>query len=463
MGLVVPLVAVQAVVILVLNLAGRLSAETALGAFAVLAVASAALAWPVARNVEMLGRWSGRSAGQGVAAPPRLQPGPLSASLRLTLDCVHRALAERDRRIGGQARETEHLLDALPDPLVLLSRESQVVFLNSAARLLFGDVAAGQHLSRVLRDPGFDSAVERVLEGGAAATGIEIVVTRDRLDRFYAVDVVPLAGTAGERAALLAICHDMTGARRTEQMRVDFVANASHEIRSPLATLIGCIETLLGPARDDAGDREMFLAMMDEQGKRMARLVEDLLSLSRIELREHTQPAGEVSVPPLLRRLRSSLKFDADERSMTIECAVPETLSPVRGDEGEVEQALYNLLSNAIKYARAGTAVTLTAGEEERTPDHLLAARGPLVWVAVADTGDGIESHHLPRLTERFYRVDTARSRELGGTGLGLAIVKHILSRHRGELHVESTPGTGSVFTVWLPAAAHPQDGGAVT
>lgn len=452
MGLILPLVLAEAGVFLVLTITGWLAAEAALAGFAALAVASAAVAWPLVRNIEMMETWIGRSGDDPVADPPRMGSGPLGSRLQSVLRSAHRSLSERDERIAKLLRETELLLDTLPDPLVLLSRESQVVYLNSAARRLFGDVPAGQHLSRVLRDPGFDDAIERTLSG-AGTTSAEIVVTRDRVDRFYSVDIAPLPVGANDRSALMAICHDVTQARRTEQMRVDFVANASHEIRSPLTTLIGCIETLLGPARDDTVSREMFLGMMDEQGKRMAHLVEDLLSLSRIELKEHTQPTGEVAILPLLRRLRSSLKFDADKRSMTIELDIPEPLRPVQGDEGEVEQALYNLMSNAIKYGREATAVTLTAGEAEHPPDHLLVARGRLVWIAVADRGDGIAPHHLPRLTERFYRIDTARSRELGGTGLGLAIVKHILNRHRGELHVESTLAGGTVFTVWLPAA----------
>ena len=453
MGLILPLVLAEAGVFLVLTLTGWLAAGAAVAGFAALAAASAAVAWPFVRNIKTLERWSGRSGDDPVADPPRMRSGPLRPLLQSVLRSTHRSLSKRDEHIAKLVRETEHLLDTLPDPLVLLSRECQIVHLNSAARRLFGDVPAGQHLSRVLRDPGFDNAIERVLSGGGT-TSIEIVVTRDRVDRFYSVDIAPLPAGANGRSALMAICHDVTQARRTEQMRVDFVANASHEIRSPLTTLIGCIETLLGPARDDTASREMFLKMMDEQGRRMARLVEDLLSLSRIELKEHTQPTGEVAIVPLLRRLQSSLRFDADERSMTIELDIPEPLRPVQGDEGEVEQALYNLMSNAIKYGARGTAVTLTAGETEHSPEHLQVARGRLVWVAVADRGDGIAPHHLPRLTERFYRIDTARSRELGGTGLGLAIVKHILNRHRGELHVESTPARGSVFTVWLPAAS---------
>ena len=192
--------------------------------------------------------------------------------------------------------------------------------------------------------------------------------------------------------------------------------------------------------------------MMDDQGRRMARLVDDLLSLSRIELKEHTQPTGKVDLAAMLERLRVSLRFDVAEKEMTIALDVASGLALARGDEGELEQALYNLVSNAIRYGRRGTTVSVCAGVSESPPDHLRLSSGPLLWVAVSDDGEGIEPHHLPRLTERFYRVDAARSRALSGTGLGLAIVKHVLNRHRGELHIESRVGEGSTFTIWLPA-----------
>lgn len=447
MSPILPLVLIEAAVFLVLVLGGWLAAIPAVVAWAILVVASAVLALPHVRNVVTPERWTGTDR---IANRARLLPESPDSLLKPAVHASHQSLARKDTRITQLVRETEHLLDAFPDPLLVLSQESLVVHANAAARRLLGEIPPGQRVSRILRDPGLDEAIKRVLLDGRA-TGTEIVVTRDHIDRSLVVNLAPLAAGATGHSGLVAICHDVTEDRRAEQMRVDFVANASHEIRSPLATLIGCLETLKGPARDDPAARDMFLEMMDEQGKRMARLVDDLLSLSSIELREHSQPAGEVAILPLLQRLRSSMKFDTEKRLMTIRIDVPGTLRPVRGDAVEIEQALFNLMSNAVRYGREGSAMTLAAGEAEHPPDHLRVAKGPLVWISVADRGDGIKPHHLPRLTERFYRVDTARSRELGGTGLGLAIVKHILNRHRGELHVESKPGEGSVFTIWLP------------
>jgi two-component system phosphate regulon sensor histidine kinase PhoR len=243
--------------------------------------------------------------------------------------------------------------------------------------------------------------------------------------------------------------HDITQLKRAEQMRADFIANASHELRTPLATLIGFIETLRGPAREDEEARERFLAIMHEQASRMTRLVEDLLSLSRIELNEHVMPKGTVELGSLLRHLAESLELHAAERGMQIRLALPSNLPAVLGDRDELAQVFQNLVDNAIKYGRPGSEITVSADTEQRNFAGNTGST-PFVSIAVRDCGEGIAREHLSRLTERFYRVDTARSREMGGTGLGLAIVKHILNHHRGFLEVESTVGTGSVFTVFL-------------
>ena len=243
--------------------------------------------------------------------------------------------------------------------------------------------------------------------------------------------------------------HDLTALMRAEQMRVDFVANASHELRTPIATLAGFIETLRGPARDDPEARDRFLGIMSEQAERMARLVDDLLSLSRIEQEEHRKPNSAVNLGAILTRVCEGLQLHARAREMEIEIDVA-PLSVV-GEEDQLIQLFQNLIDNSIKYARAGTTVRVTAtpvsAAQSRLPDDQAGVR-----IQVEDEGPGIPKRHLPRLTERFYRVDTARSRRMGGTGLGLAIVKHIVSRHRGRLHIESVEGSGTKVTVTLPS-----------
>jgi len=225
-------------------------------------------------------------------------------------------------------------------------------------------------------------------------------------------------------------------------MRADFVANASHELRTPLSTLVGFIETLQGPAADDEEARVKFLAIMQQQASRMARLVEDLLSLSRIEMNEHLPPTTPIGVVNVLRHVGQTLEMKAAARGMTIDYDIDDEQARVVGDADELAQLFQNLIDNAIKYSKPDTAITIGVGPSRRFRDG--------VAIQVRDRGEGIARTHLPRLTERFYRVDTARSREMGGTGLGLAIVKHIINRHRGQLEIDSEIGEGTVFTVHL-------------
>ena len=255
---------------------------------------------------------------------------------------------------------------------------------------------------------------------------------------------------AQDGTVAILVLHDLTSVRRAEQLRADFVANASHELRTPLSSLLGFVETLRGPAVDDKDAQRRFLAIMHEQATRMAHLVEDLLSLSRIEMEEHTPPTGTADIESVLRSVTSTLDIKARDKSMTIVVEAT-NLPAVTGEGDELTQVFQNLIDNAIKYGRTGSTVRIEAKESGVARRRL---GRPAIAVAVMDQGEGISREHLPRLTERFYRVDKARSRQLGGTGLGLAIVKHIVNRHRGALEITSNEGEGSTFTVFLPAAA---------
>jgi two-component system phosphate regulon sensor histidine kinase PhoR len=252
---------------------------------------------------------------------------------------------------------------------------------------------------------------------------------------------------AGDRRILL-VLDDITQTRMTERMRVDFVANASHELRTPLATLTGFIETLKGPAAEDAPARQRFLDIMEREAARMSRLIDDLLSLSRIELDKHGRPVSTLQIAGMIAEVGKTLamRLEADDRALTIDEAVP--LPLVIADRDQILQVLHNLISNALKYGRSGTAITVRAVAEPAS-----VGVPAMVRVSVADTGDGIATEHLPRLTERFYRVDSMQSRKMGGTGLGLAIVKHIVERHRGRLEIESVQGVGTRMSFTLPQA----------
>jgi two-component system phosphate regulon sensor histidine kinase PhoR len=245
--------------------------------------------------------------------------------------------------------------------------------------------------------------------------------------------------------------HDQTPLRRVEEMRADFVANASHELRTPLAALSGFIETLQGPARDDSKARERFLGIMHIQAKRMARLIDDLLSLSRVELTAHVRPDMQLDILPIIRQVGDGLEPLATERQVRIEMDLPEAPVAIAGDREELLRLFENLIENALKYGASGGRVLVSLTLATATEGV------PEVRVAVRDFGPGIAPEHLPRLTERFYRVDVGDSRAQGGTGLGLSLVKHILNRHRGRLLIESVPKHGATFTAAFPQLKAPQ------
>jgi two-component system, OmpR family, phosphate regulon sensor histidine kinase PhoR len=268
------------------------------------------------------------------------------------------------------------------------------------------------------------------------------------VDRWFEAFVTPLqlqAAAQRQSDVLLMTFNDLTPLHRVEQMRADFVANASHELRTPLAALVGFIETLQGPARSDAAAREKFLAIMQQQAARMARLIDDLLSLSRIELNQHLQPNTPVELQSIVRQVVDGLMPLARDREVAINVNVPPEPLIVLGDRDELIRGFENLVENALKYGASGKRVDVTL---VRANTRSGAGEAHL---SVRDFGPGIAPEHLPRLTERFYRVDVADSRSQGGTGLGLALVKHVLARHGGRLSIESTLGQGASFTMQLP------------
>ena len=383
--------------------------------------------------------------------------GFLTRELAPSIERLVREGADERARLARERAELERAFDALPEPLLLLGADRKIVRANRAAEALLEGEVTGRHISASLRNPRLIEAVEQTIEGGAGRQ-VEFTLPAP-VERTFAAQVEPLPEPHEGGAAVLLALVDFTAVRRTDQMRADFVANASHEIRTPLATLMGFIETLQGAARDDAEARARFLAIMDQHGKRMARLVDDLLSLSRIEMNEHTPPTETVPLPSLLGQVRNTLAWRAERSGVAIAIDAEDGLPPVIGDSDELTQVFLNLVDNAIKYGDEQGAVRVEARRVADVPagaGRIEGAGG--VSVAVIDRGAGIPREHLPRLTERFYRVDKARSRELGGTGLGLAIVKHIVNRHRGALTIDSTPGEGSAFTVHLQPAEATQD-----
>jgi two-component system, OmpR family, phosphate regulon sensor histidine kinase PhoR len=341
------------------------------------------------------------------------------------------------------------IVAGMPDPVVALDPDGRVLALNDRARVLAPALRQGEPVSFALRMPDLIEAISRAMAGGEQRV---VYFERVPMDRWYETVVMPVRRdpNAARPDLVLMTFHDLTPLRRVEEMRADFVANASHELRTPLAALLGFIETLQGSAREDPKARERFLAIMQEQARRMARLIDDLLSLSRIELNAHRRPDTVVDLAPIVRQVVDGLETLARDRGVTVNVEAANALS-VLGDHDELVRIFENLVENALKYGAAGRRVDIKLGLGGSADGESEAL------VSVRDYGPGIAPEHLPRLTERFYRVDVTESRAQGGTGLGLALVKHILNRHRGRLTIDSAPGAGATFTIHLPTAVAAQ------
>jgi two-component system phosphate regulon sensor histidine kinase PhoR len=337
------------------------------------------------------------------------------------------------------------LLAALPLPTLAIDREERIVAMNTAAQTLVGAAALDRHYINVLRQPTVVDAVEQCQRDGKPREA-HYLSSDGGNDTRYQVYVSKVNGSD----YVLLSFQDITQLAKASQMRRDFVANVSHELRTPLTALMGFIETLRGPARDDAPARDRFLGIMTGEAERMNRLVGDLLSLSRVESEERLRPTQKVDLRYVVQSTVRNLNPLAVEANVTLLPRMADVDLPMIGDSDQLLQVFTNLIENAIKYGGNGKTVEIDVATTLRDP----AMRGPAVRVTVTDHGPGIDPLHIPRLTERFYRADSHRSRALGGTGLGLAIVKHILSRHRGRLKIDSELGTGSQFTVILPLDA---------
>lgn len=342
---------------------------------------------------------------------------------------------------------TSSILSAVPLPLVLIGADERVKAMNAAAEKLLGPGALGRHHMTVLRAPALIDCVETTLKTSSAVEVRHLANAVGGQEKVWRVRSELIAGE-GEKGVLVSF-EDRTDFEVASQMRRDFVANVSHELKTPLTALIGFVETLRGAARDDPKARERFLEIMEREAGRMSRLVSDLLSLNRVETEERVRPTVKVSLHKLLASVLLALKPMAEERGVDIEITGHQQELFVLGDSDQLTQVFSNLIENALKYGASGKRVTINLIYEERE----LAFQAPGAWVEVIDRGEGFDPVHIPRLTERFYRIDTHRSREEGGTGLGLAIVKHIVNRHRGRFRIESAVGKGSRFTVILPVA----------
>ncbi len=407
---------------------------------------------------------AGLAAGRAHAVPPAVPARDPEGE---------RKAAARADEVRRQAVAT--VLEGLPDPVILLDPTAKVRFANSATRTIVPTAAPGKHIASVTRTPGLLDAVEQVRQGEPAQI-VEYTVPVPVALHLEA-HVLPLRfpgdPTGPDGWSIMVVIRDLTGVKRLEQMRADFIANASHELRTPLASLAGFIDTLQGHARRDPEAQQKFMGIMADQVGRMGRLIDDLLSLSRIELNEHVAPGKSLDVYNVIRDVADAMGPLLKEHGVTLDVDAQADLM-VLGERDELVQVFQNLVHNALKYAASGKRIVIAAQCHDNAKGLPVGAMGlepldtrPLdaggasasttkaarqvLTVMVRDFGPGIASEHIPRLTERFYRIDARQSRRSGGTGLGLAIVKHIVNRHRGYLQISSIEGEGSVFAVHLP------------
>ncbi|MBI5320347.1 ATP-binding protein [Bradyrhizobium sp.] len=367
---------------------------------------------------------------------------------------LHDAAASRDdvrTEDPVEAAAVNAIVAGMPDPAVLLDRAGRVIHLNAAASQLAPALRKNELAQFALRSPEIITALREAI--ATTQTRRATYLDQVPVDRWMELVITPVpvpTRFGGADKCMLMTFHDLTPLRRVEEMRADFVANASHELRTPLAALSGFIDTLQGPARDDAKARERFLSIMQAQAKRMARLIDDLLSLSRVELSAHVRPDALVDLVPIIRQVVDGLEPLARERQVEIEVDLPDPPVTIAGDREELLRLFENLIENALKYGASGGRIVVlltNAAGIDGAPEYR---------VMVRDFGPGIAPEHLPRLTERFYRVDVGDSRAQGGTGLGLSLVKHILARHRGRLLIESVPKSGATFTACFPQLRPP-------
>ena len=366
---------------------------------------------------------------------------------------------------AGAGSAAQLILELLPEPVLLVrggeGETPEIAYANKAARDVFRLELTGAPLGAALRRPEVLEAIEAALATSTSTeVAFETIGVQPRYWRAFARTLETEPGMLNE---LVVVLRDETDARRTERMRADFLANASHELRTPLASLAGFVETLRTHAKDDPEARDKFLGIMAQQANRMARLVDDLLSLSRIELNEHIAPSGKVDLARTIQDVSDAIRPLTAEREVKISVRADANAGSVTGDRDQLVQVIQNLVDNAVKYTpRRGDvrvdlefAINLEAARAPSRSGVSLSLLSPdasdgqsYAVLRVSDFGQGIARQHLPRLSERFYRVEGQRS---GGTGLGLAIVKHIINRHRGGLTVESAEGEGTTFSVYLP------------
>lgn len=371
------------------------------------------------------------------------------------VNAMHRFWAQKTDILEAQTISDTAVLDSLPDPIIVIDRAGNILGANLSARTSFGKNITNKNIDKLFRSNNFINAVSKVLNKESKSENLIFYTDPPESQKLYAhIKQLPWL-SKGKAVAVISI-YDMTKSMKIEKMQSDFVANASHELRTPLSIISGFIETLQTSAKDDADARDKFLKIMAEQAEYMSSLIENLLSLSRIELNQDQQPTDKVEVLDIAEEVAQALSIKAAEREMKIRIFSDDNLPPVIGDKAQIKQVIQNLTDNAVKYGISGTDVTIRLKNAEKIPasKSLKVSKGAAVAISVNNKGPKIEPEQLARLTERFYRMQEHKDLNIKGTGLGLAIAKHIIIRHRGNLTVNSNGYNGTTFTIYLPIEA---------
>ena len=368
------------------------------------------------------------------------------------VNAMHRFWTQKADGLEAQSISDAAVLDTLPDPIMMIDRSGNILGTNLSSRNMFGDKITDKNVENLFASNNFIDAVNRVLKKESESENLIFYVGEPVNQKFYA-HIKQLPWQSKGRAVAVISLYDLTKAMRIEKMQSDFVANASHELRTPLAIISGFIETLLTSAKDDAEAREKFLKIMQDQAGYMSALIENLLSLSKIELSQDEKPSETVNIPQVIDEVKQALSMKAEQREITIRTHIEEGVGDITADRQQVKQIIQNLTDNAIKYGLSKSDVSIRAKVVEKIPasKSMSVAEGKAVAIAINNKGPKISPENLARLTERFYRMQEHKDLNIKGTGLGLSIAKQIVIRHRGNITVSSTNYNGTTFTVYLP------------
>jgi two-component system phosphate regulon sensor histidine kinase PhoR len=376
--------------------------------------------------------------------------GPEPQRVGLALENIFARQEELRRQIAGRESGTQTILRAMQDSLLVVDKNLHITLVNQAFRNLFGlpEIPSGTPLLDVVRDATIDRLIAETLRTGKAMQS-ELVLAdpRTNTERDMEIGAVPIKDDADRITGAVILFHEITQLKRADKVRRDFVANVSHEVRTPLSILRGYIEMLLDNPKTSGEELSRILQVMERHSKRLGLLVDDLLSLAQLESRNTDLQFSDVQPAELFDSVIRDWEKKLAEKQLRVVVDLSPDTRTIHADETRLHEVLYNLLENAVKYSRANGEIRLQS-----------AKRGSEVVISVADNGIGISKNDLPRIFERFYRADKARSRELGGTGLGLAIVKHIAQLHGGRVEAKSELGRGTTIRVMLPLGASPRD-----